>query len=64
MPVFEYLKQNPEEAQIFNDTMTKFSMMDSPAVAEAYNFDGINSIVDVAGGHGLLLATILEKNPH
>ena len=39
-------------------------MIDSPAVAEAYNFDGIRSIVDVGGGHGLLLATILTKNPH
>jgi hypothetical protein len=30
----------------------------------SYNFDGIHSIVDVAGGHGFLLATILERNPH
>jgi len=62
--IFEYFKQNPEEAQIFNDTMTALSMIDSPAVADAYNFDGIHSIVDVGGGHGLLLATILERNPH
>src|ERR1700688_1158347 len=63
-PVFEFLKQHPEEAQIFNDAMTELSMIDGPAVAEAYNFDGIHSIVDVAGGHGFLLATILERNPH
>jgi O-methyltransferase domain/Dimerisation domain len=61
-PIFEFLKQNPAEAQIFNDAMTQISMMDSPAVADAYNFDGIRSIVDVGGGHGLLLATILKKN--
>jgi O-methyltransferase domain len=63
MPAFEYLKQHPEEAQIFNDAMTGISTTDSPAVAEAYNFEGLRSIVDVGGGHGLLLATILEKNP-
>jgi copper chaperone CopZ len=62
--IFEYLKQNPEEAQIFNDTMTAFSTIDGPAVAEAYSFDGIHSIVDVGGGHGLLLATIMTRNPH
>jgi hypothetical protein len=62
-PIFEYLKQNPAEGQIFNDAMTQYSMIDSPAVADAYNFDGIRSIVDVAGGHGLLLATILKRNP-
>ena len=44
--------------------MTDLSMIDSPAVAEAYNFEGIRSIVDVGGGHGLLLATILKTNPH
>jgi hypothetical protein len=64
VPVFEYFRQNPEEARIFNDAMSDLSMIDAPAVAEAYNFDGIRSIVDIAGGHGLLLATILQRNPH
>jgi len=63
-PIFEFLKQNPVEARIFNDAMTQLSMIDGPAVAEAYNFDGIRSIVDVGGGHGLLLATILKRNTH
>ena len=62
--IFEYLRQDPEEAQIFNDTMTALSMIDGPAVAAAYSFDGIHSVVDVGGGHGLLLATILARNPH
>ena len=64
MPTFEFMKQNPEEAQIFNETMTNLSMIDGPAVEGAYDFQGINSIVDVGGGHGRLLLTILEKNPH
>ena len=62
-PIFKYLQENPADAQIFQDAMTSFSMIDSPAVADAYSFDGIHSIVDVAGGHGLLLATILSRNP-
>jgi O-methyltransferase domain len=64
VPVFEFLKQHPQEGQIFHDTMTGLSMIDSPAVAAAYAFHPIGSIVDVGGGHGLLLATILEGNPH
>jgi copper chaperone CopZ len=35
--IFEYLERNPEEAQIFNDSMTALSMIDGPAVAEAYS---------------------------
>jgi C-methyltransferase len=44
--------------------MTGLSAIDGPAVADAYDFDGIHTIVDVASGGGLLLATLLEKNPH
>lgn len=64
MSIFEFLKQNPEESRIFNGAMTDLSMIDGPAVAEAYNFEGIHSLVDIAGGHGLLLSTILQRNPH
>jgi hypothetical protein len=62
-PIFEYFKQHPDEGQIFNDAMTSISAGDSPAVVDAYSFEGIHSIVDVGGGHGLLLATILARNP-
>jgi hypothetical protein len=62
--IFEFLKQHPEEGKIFNDAMTELSMIDGLAVADAYNFENIRSIVDIAGGHGFLLATILERNPH
>jgi len=61
--IFEFFKRRPEEARLFNDAMTDLSMIDGPAVAEACSFDGIGSIVDVAGGHGLLLATILQRSP-
>jgi hypothetical protein len=63
-PVFQYFQENPAEAKIFNDAMTNISTLDSPAVAAAYSFEGIGSVVDVAGGHGLLLATVLGRNPH
>jgi O-methyltransferase domain/Dimerisation domain len=62
--MFKYFEENPKEAQIFNGAMTSLSAIDSPAVAEAYSFDEIHSLVDVAGGHGLLLATIMARNPH
>lgn len=63
MPIFEYFTQNPVEAEIFDEAMTDLSTIDSPAVADAYSFDGIHSIVDIAGGRGLLLATILQRHP-
>ena len=62
-PIFAYLQEHREAAQIFNEGMTAISTIDSPPVADAYSFEGIHSLVDVAGGHGLLLATILQRNP-
>jgi hypothetical protein len=62
-PAFELFPDYPEWAGIFHNAMTEMSMLDSPAVAEAYDFEGVHSLTDVAGGLGLLLATVLERNP-
>jgi len=62
-PAFEWLGGNPKVAAVFNHAMTDLSRLDSPGVAEAYSFEGIGTLMDVAGGHGLLLATILGRNP-
>jgi hypothetical protein len=62
-PLFEYFESNPDAAANFNGAMSSLSAVESPAVVEAYDFEGIGSIVDVAGGHGLLLATILSRYP-
>ena len=60
---FDFFAEKPEAAAIFNRAMTDLSRLDSPAVVQAYPFDGLGSIVDVGGGHGLLLATILQSSP-
>src|ERR1700693_4008940 len=61
--IFQFLKQHPEEGQTFHGAMTELSMIDGPPGAEAYNFEGLGSILDGGGGPGDVLATILEKNP-
>ena len=43
--------------------MTNFSSGTSLAVAESYDFAGFSKIVDIGGGHGFLLKTILSKAP-
>lgn len=61
--LFDYLAENPAPAQVFNEAMTSFSASVSTAVINAYDFAGLTKLVDVGGGHGLLLASILEKYP-
>src|SRR5438128_12462814 len=62
-PIFQFFEQHPEEAQLFNQSMTDLSTIDGPAVTDASSSDGIRSIVDVAGAHGLRMATILAMTP-
>ena len=65
MPVFEYFAQpeNRELSEIFNNAMSGFSAQVGPAALEAYDFSGIGTLVDIAGGHGMLLTSILQKYP-
>jgi hypothetical protein len=63
MPVFEYFAGNPDYSALFNNAMTAFSAAVIPAVLAAYDFSGIDTLVDVAGGHGHVLTSILRKYP-
>jgi hypothetical protein len=63
VPVFEYLARDAELSEIFNNAMTSFSGLIMPAVLEAYDFSGIDVLVDVAGGHGGILTAVLQKYP-
>jgi hypothetical protein len=61
-PLFEYLSRNPEVAAVFDNAMTSISATEARAASDAYDFKGIKTLMDVAGGHGLLLATVLHRH--
>ena len=63
MDDFEYLRQHPDQARIFDDAMTSMSAAIGPAVAAAYDFGRWGSLMDVGGGNGILLASILKAHP-
>ena len=63
MNLFEYLAQNPESAKIFDESMTNSSAIESAAIAASYDFSSIQTLVDIAGGQGILIASILKSNP-
>jgi DNA-binding transcriptional ArsR family regulator len=62
-PMFEYLADEPELAEIFNAAMTNSSGVAIASVTAAYDFSPYGTIVDVGGGHGRLLAAILNATP-
>lgn len=63
MDGFEYLRTHPEMARIFDNAMTNMSELTGPAVAAAYDFGRWESLMDVGGGNGMLLASILKMYP-
>ena len=63
MPVFEWLAANPEHASIFNGAMIGFHGREPLAIAAAYDFSAFETIADVGGSTGNLLATVLSHHP-
>jgi len=63
MPIFEYFARDKNLSALFNNAMTSFSDVVIPAALKAYDFRGINLLVDVAGGHGAVLTSILKSHP-
>jgi SAM-dependent methyltransferase len=61
--IFEYLGEHPDEATYFNEAMIGFHGSEPSAVADAYDFSAFDTVVDVGGGTGNLLAAILERYP-
>jgi SAM-dependent methyltransferase len=60
--IFEHFSRNPEVAAVFDAAMTSISAMEARATSDAYDFKGVEVLMDVAGGHGLLLATVLRHH--
>lgn len=60
---FEHLRQDPEQARLFDDAMTTMSELVAPAIASAYDFGAWGSVTDVGGGNGILLSHILRAHP-
>jgi hypothetical protein len=60
---FEYLAENPEAGKIFDNAMTGITATHNIAIVAAYDFSSISKLADIAGGHGSLIAAILNANP-
>ncbi len=63
LKAWDYYAQHPEEAALFNNFMTELTASIAPTVAGGYDFSAISTLVDVGGGHGQMLASILQAHP-
>jgi hypothetical protein len=59
----EMAARNPEGARIFNEAMAALSGLVSESVITVYDFSDCGTLVDVGGGYGALLISVLLANP-
>ena len=62
MPLFDCLAQHPEFASLFSQMLMGLHSGEPPAVADAYDFSGFGTVVDVGGANGNMLAAILSRH--
>jgi hypothetical protein len=63
MGAFEYLAANPEYGMVFGQGMGNLSDLETVPLAQAYDYRQFDTIVDVGGGRGALLAAVLDRAP-
>ncbi|HEY9686519.1 MAG TPA: methyltransferase [Coleofasciculaceae cyanobacterium] len=61
MNAYAYFEQHPDAAGNFNSAMTALVSNDNAAILESFDFSQFNTIVDVGGGHGMLLSALLKR---
>jgi hypothetical protein len=60
---FDFLQDHADTAAMFDRAMASASSTTNAAVARAYDFSGFASVLDVAGGTGSALCSILAATP-
>ncbi len=61
--LYAYLDEHKEEGSLFDAALTSFSAIVDDAITHAYDFSFIKRVVDVGGGRGSLLTSIIAHHP-
>lgn len=61
---WQYLAQNEEHQDSFNKAMLSISNNYHVPLIDSYDFAPFMRVVDIAGGEGMFLCHVLNKNPH
>jgi len=61
--VWEYMRDHPDDNAAFNRGLAEIRKDEQAAIAAAFDWTGVTSVVDVGAGAGALLASIVAGNP-
>ena len=62
--IWAYFRNNPEDATVFNNSMSGITAALNESLRSVYDFSKFKTVVDVGGGHGGLIKEILKSNPN
>lgn len=60
-PFFQYMLDHPMRHGIYDTAMGDFGRAEAEAMLEAHDFSAFQTMVDVGGGSGMLLAALLKR---
>lgn len=63
-PLYEHLHDDPTATQAFAEAMVSNSACVAGSIARCFPFQNYSSVVDLGGGVGTLILTILQAHPH
>lgn len=62
-PIFEYFAANEQQARIFDAGMISWMQEEADAIVGAYEWPDEGRVVDIGGGSGGMLLTLLNRHP-
>jgi ubiquinone/menaquinone biosynthesis C-methylase UbiE len=62
VPVFQYLTNNAETGKLFDRMMTDIHGGETQPMVDTYDFSAFNTVVDIGGGNGEVISSVLNKN--
>jgi hypothetical protein len=63
MTRYAYQQEHPDVGRLFDRAMADLAIMHHAAILAAYDFAPFAQVVDVGGGQGSLMATLLQRYP-
>ena len=57
-----YLKEKPDHLQVFHEAMLKIWKTEDSKIVKAYDFSSFHKVIDIGGGKGSFLKSILQYN--
>lgn len=60
---YDFVAADPQAAEVFNRAMSELTHLAATEVARGYDFSAATRVVDIGGGRGELLTTILSAYP-